>query len=433
MQHINIWALTPFILMLLSIAVMPLLAEHWWEKNTHKLWVALGLSVPASLYLISNNMQELLIHQILMDYLPFIILLGALFIVTGGIQILGNFQARPITNVTILAVGYCLASLIGTTGAAMLLIHPLLRVNKHRKYKTHTILFFIALVANCGGILTPLGDPPLFLLYLRGADFSWFLNLLPEWAFTGITLLITYYITDIYLYNKREDLANLMADLRERTTISFKGKFNIVLLGGIILSVLLLNPAHFPQMKSEEAPIFWKFLREISLITIAVISLLTTSKQVRRDNHFKWEPITEVAVIFIGIFITMTPALEFLSQNATRLGIDKPWQFFYASGALSAFLDNSPTAVAFHTVAQALPTTTGTTIEAGVNQLILQAISLGSVFFGAMTYIGNGPNFMVKAIAEQEGVKMPDFFGYMLRFSLVILLPVYIVVQLIFL
>lgn len=433
MQQIEIWALIPFAVMLLSIAVMPLVAAEWWEKNTHKLWVAIALSIPASAYMIFNSMGEKIMHQITMDYLPFIILLGALFIVTGGIQIEGNFQARPRTNIAILAIGYLLASLIGTTGAAMLLIHPLLRVNHHRKYKTHTVLFFIALVANCGGILTPLGDPPLFLLYLRGAEFSWFMNLLPEWFMVGFMLLAIYYLLERYYYYEKGLTADLMADLRERTTLHLKGKFNIVLLLCIIASVLFLNPAHFPKMEAEDAPLVLKFLREITLVAIAVISLLTTSKQIRRDNHFKWAPITEVAVIFIGIFITMTPALEFLSQNAAQLGITKPWQFFYSSGALSAFLDNSPTAVAFHTVAQALPVEASANNIAGVNALILKAISLGSVFFGAMTYIGNGPNFMVKAIAEQEGVKMPDFFGYMWRFSLIILLPVYILVQIVFL
>ena len=433
MQQIEIWALLPFGAMLLSIAIMPLVAEKWWEKNLHKLWVSIALSIPASAYLIANGMGEKITHQITMDYLPFIILLGALFIVTGGIQIEGNFQARPKTNIIILAVGYILASLIGTTGAAMLLIHPLLRVNHHRKHRTHTVLFFIAMVANCGGILTPLGDPPLFLLYLRGADFGWFLNLLPEWITTGSVLLLIYSTIEHYIYYNKEHTADLIADLRERTTLRFKGKFNIVLLGGIILSVLMLNPSHFPEMESKDAPVILRFLREITLVVISLISLLTTSKQVRRDNHFHWEPIAEVAIIFIGIFLTMTPALEFLSQNAARLGITKPWEFFYASGTLSAFLDNSPTAVAFHTVAQALPAGAGAHPIAGVSASILKAISLGSVFFGAMTYIGNGPNFMVKAIAEQEGVKMPDFFGYMLRFSLIILLPVYIIVQLIFL
>ena len=433
MQQIEIWALIPFVLMLLSIAVMPLIAEKWWEKNINKLIVAILLSIPSSIYLIHNGMEEHLTHQILMDYIPFITLLTTLFVVTGGIEILGDIQARPRNNTAILATGYVLASLIGTTGAAMLLIHLLLRVNQQRQHKTHTVLFFIALVANCGGILSPLGDPPLFLLYLRGAHFGWFMKMVYEWLIVGGSLLTIYYIIDRYIYYKKEETAAIMADFREKTDITFKGKFNIILLVGVILSVLYLNPSRIPEMGEESAPIYIKFLREIVLIGITLLSLLTTRKKVRKENHFKWEPIIEVAVIFIGIFATMTPALLFLSQNAARLGLTEPWQFFYASGTLSAFLDNSPTAVAFHTVAQAIPTPENIPMVAGANELILKAIALGSVFFGAMTYIGNGPNFMVKSIAEQEGVKMPDFFGYMIKFSLVILLPIYIIIQLIFL
>ena len=433
MQQIEIWALIPFILMLLSIATMPLIAEKWWEKNSNKLIVAILLSIPASAYLILNGMTENLTHQILWDYIPFITLLTTLFVVTGGIEILGDIQARPRNNTLMLATGYILASLIGTTGASMLLIHPLLRINQQRTHKTHTILFFIALVANCGGILTPLGDPPLFLLYLRGAHFGWFMGMFYQWVAVGFVLLLIYAFTDRYIYYQKEDTAAIMADFREKTDISFKGKFNIILLVGVVLSVLYINSSYIPQMNDENAPLYIKFLREIVLIGITLLSLLTTRKNVRKDNNFTWEPIIEVGVVFIGIFITMTPALIFLSQNASRLGLTQPWQFFYASGTLSAFLDNSPTAVAFHTVAQSIPSPENMPMVAGANELILKAIALGSVFFGAMTYIGNGPNFMVKAIAEQEGVKMPGFFGYMFKFSLIVLLPIYILMQLYFL
>lgn len=432
MQQINIWALIPFVLMLLSIAVIPLLAKQWWERNINKLLVSAILSVPAILYLINNNLQEELNHQILFDYIPFIILLGALFIVTGGILIQGQIQARPRNNTIILAIGYILASFIGTTGASMLLIHPLLYINKHRENKTHTILFFIALVANCGGILSPLGDPPLFLLFLRGVEFTWFLKLLPEWAFIGAVLLAVYYFTDRRYYYNEEKTEMIMADFRERGIISIRGSINMVYLLCIILTVLFINSSHIPQMDELNAPIHIQFLREITLIAIALLSLITTRKSIRQNNHFTWSPIIEVAYLFIGIFITMTPALLFLSANAQKAGITQPWQFFYSSGLLSAFLDNSPTALAFHTVAQNIPTTTEA-IVAGVDELILKAIAMGAVFFGAMTYIGNGPNFMIKAIAEQEGVKMPSFFGYIFKFSIKILLPIYVVTQIIFL
>lgn len=433
MPQVELWALTPFAIMLLSIAVMPLIAGKWWENNLHKFYVALALSVPTGYYLIANGMGENLQHQILKDYLPFIILLGALFIVTGGIRINGDIQARPRNNTFIMAIGYLLASFIGTTGAAMLLIRPLLEFNKQREYKVHTVVVFIALVANCGGILTPLGDPPLFLLYLRGAEFSWFMNMLPEWLTVGAIILTGYYFVDRYIYYHKEHIANVMADFREKTLLYIKGRINIIYLICIILTVAYINPSHLPQMGAEDAPLRESAMREIILIIIALFSILTTRRGLREANQFSWEPLTEVAVVFIGIFVTMTPALIYLNANATSLGLQTPDQFFYGAGFLSAFLDNSPTAVAFHTVAQGIPHATDAVMVAGVPQEILRAISLGAVFFGAMTYIGNGPNFMVKSIAEHNGVKMPSFFGYMFRFSLIIMLPVYIIVQLIFL
>lgn len=433
MQQIELWALIPFALMLLSIAIMPLIAEKWWESNLHKFYVAIGLAIPASIYLILNDMGSNLQHQMLFDYIPFIILLGALFVVTGGIRIQGDIQARPRNNLIIMSIGYILASFIGTTGAAMLMIRLLIEVNQQRKYKMHTILFFIALVANCGGILTPLGDPPLFLLYLRGAEFTWFMTLLPEWIFVGVVLLSIYYIADRFIYYHKEPTEAIMADVHEKKKIAISGKINIIYLLGIILAVSFLNPQYFPSMGDHHAPIYMRYLREVALLIIMAMSLITTKNNVRTENKFSWEPIVEVGVVFIGIFATMTPALIYLNNNAASLGIQAPWQFFYGAGSLSAFLDNSPTAVAFHTVALGLPSVASSTLIAGIPEILLKAIALGSVFFGAMTYIGNGPNFMVKAIAEQSGIKMPSFFGYMTRFSLIILLPVYIITQLIFL
>ncbi len=433
MHQIELWALIPFALMLLSIAVLPLLAEHWWENNTHKLYISLLLALPAGIYLVANGMGHNLEHQILYDYVPFIVLLGALFVVTGGIHICGDIQARPLNNTLIMAVGFLLASFIGTTGAAMLTIRLLMEVNQQRKHKVHTILFFIALVANCGGVLTPLGDPPLFLLYLRGADFGWFMHLAPEWLFVGVILLTLYLFIDRFVYYRKEEMVDIASDVHYKTPIRITGLINIIYLLGIILSVSFLNPSYIPEMGDHHSPIYVRFLREIALIVLGLLSWLTTKKSIRQDNKYSWEPIIEVAYLFIGIFVTMTPALIYLNTHAAELGIDKPWQFFYASGILSAFLDNSPTAVAFHTVAQGLPVADGAVLEAGIDAMLLRAIALGSVFFGAMTYIGNGPNFMIKAIAEQSGITMPSFFGYMIKFSLVILLPIYIITQLIFL
>lgn len=424
--------MTPFVLMLLSIAVMPLAAPKWWQSNLHKLYVSFALAAAAGIYLTANGMGTELLHQMLYDYLPFIVLLGALFIVTGGIRIEGNVAPTPAANVSVLCSGFILASFMGTTGAAMLLIRRLIEINKHRTYKTHTILFFIALVANCGGILTPLGDPPLFLLYLRGADFFWFMNLAPQWLFTCGLLIILYYIADRHYYAKEP--AEVRAEpSKGNSKIRLVGKRNILLLAAIVLTVSFVNRSYIPAMADPDASLLIRFLREIALIIIAVTSLAVTSRGIRHANSFSWEPITEVAVLFIGIFATMTPALIYLNANAAALGLTEPWHFYYGTGALSQFLDNAPTAIAFHTVATGLPQIDGVRYIADVPEPLLAAISLGAVFFGAMTYIGNGPNFMVKSIAEQNKIRMPSFFGYMAKFSLIILLPVYILTQLIFL
>ena len=429
------WAMIPFGIMLLTIAVGPLVAEHWWENNRNKLIVSMLLGVPTAIWLIVNGLAHNVEHQLIYDYVPFIILLCALFVTTGGIHLSGDIKAKPAINTAFLGLGWLLASFMGTTGAAMLLIRPLLATNSQRKYTVHTVLFFIALVANCGGLLTPLGDPPLFLLYLRGAEFTWFFSMILQWAFVGILLLVLYYIFDSCYY-KKEDWTNLSADSREVQPIRITGTINFLYLLGIIASVAFINPGYIPQMGEEHAPMWLKLLREIVLVSIIFLSIYTTKKKVREDNHFSWGPIIEVAVVFLGIFTTMIPAMMYLNNNAAELGLTKPWQFFYCSGALSSFLDNAPTAVAFHSLAQGLPaevlSSLGTEYVAGIPEILLQAISMGAVFFGAMTYIGNGPNFMVKSIAEESGVKMPSFFGYMIKFSLIILLPVYILMQLIF-
>ena len=431
------WSMIPFGLMLLTIAVAPLIAEHWWESNKHKLTVALFLGVPTAICLIMGGMLHDLEHQLFDDYIPFIVLLLALYVITGGIHLSGDIKAKPWVNTLFLALGWVLASIMGTTGAAMLLIRPLITTNQQRKHKVHTILFFIALCANCGGLLTPLGDPPLFMLFLRGAEFTWFLSMWAPWLLTGALLMAIYFALDTYYYNK-EHWTAISADHREHTPLKVQGKVNFIYLIGVVLTVALINPGTIPQMGAEGAPLWIKYLREIILISLTLLSLYTTTKDVRFVlNKFTWDPIVEVAVLFLGIFTTMTPALVYLNDNAALLGLDKVWQFYYTSGALSSFLDNTPTAVAFHSVATGLTPDQmqafGGDMVAGVPEILLQAISIGSVFFGAMTYIGNGPNFMVKAIAEENGVKMPSFFGYMFKFSLIVLLPIYILVQLIFL
>jgi len=428
---IPLWTLIPFILMLLSIAVFPLVkkTEHFWENNRNKLIVSVILSIPIIIIFAVNGMTHNIIHQVVYDYVPFIALLLSLFIVTGGIFINIDVEAKPINNVIMLTIGMVLASFMGTTGAAMLLIRPLLNINKQRKHTVHTVLFFIAIVANCGGLLTPLGDPPLFMLYLRGASFGWFFGLFAEWLTAGLLLLLIYYVFDSIMY-KKEDKASLLRDALEKEPLKIEGKINFILLLGVIASVALINAQYIKGVDDNTL----KLVQSGVLIVIGLLSMVVTSKKTRfEDNKFSWTPILEVAALFFGIFITMVPALMYLQNNAPSMGLEKDWQFYYITGALSSFLDNTPTALAFHSVALGLDYTGfAGTMVAGVPEFLLKAISTAAVFFGAMTYIGNGPNFMVKSIAEQSGIKMPDFFKYIYKFALIYVLPVYVIVQLIF-
>lgn len=433
----SIWGLLPFGLMLLIIAVAPLLTEHWWESNKHKLTIVLFIAIPTAVCLIMGGMLHEVEHQFFGDYIPFIVLLLSLYVITGGIHLSGDIAAKPWVNTLFLTIGWLLASIMGTTGAAMLLIRPLLTTNQQRKYKVHTVLFFIALVANCGGLLTPLGDPPLFMLFLRGASFAWFLSMLPQWLFVGVVLLGVYFVTDTYFY-KREHYTAILADNTEHQPLKLMGKRNLVFLLGVIFTVAFVNSAYIPEMAIAESPVWLRYLREIILVILSIMSLVKTPHDVRYElNKFSWAPFVEVAVLFFGIFITMTPAIEYLNAHASELGLCGIGEFYYATGALSSFLDNTPTAVALHSVAQGLTpeqmAAFGGNTVAGIPEILLTAICIGAVFFGAMTYIGNGPNFMVKAIAEENGIKMPSFFGYIFTFSLIILLPIYILVHLIFL
>jgi len=425
---VPLFTVIPFLLMLFSIAVFPLRWNHFWEKNKNKLIVAVVLSLPIVIYLLSAGLEEKLFETMVFDYIPFIILLGSLFTITGGIFLDGDIEAKPSVNVVFMIIGAVLASFMGTTGAAMLLIRALIHTNKERKYKVHTILFFIGIVANCGGLLTPLGDPPLFMMYLRGAHFTWFLNLFPEWFVTNFLLIIIYFFVDTY-YHKKEPGAAIESDRRVIRPIKISGKLNFVWLAGVVLAVAFINEQYLPFINSNH---YYKFIREAIILAMVVLSLMFTTKLTRESNNFTWEPIKEVGYLFLGIFITMVPCLLYLEHNAKSLGVILPQQFYYYSGLLSSFLDNTPTAVTFHSLALGLGEHSGN-IVAGIPESILKAISVGSVFFGSMTYIGNGPNFMVKAVAEENNIKMPSFFAYIYGFSLLILLPVFIIVQLLFL
>ncbi len=433
MENIPIYTVIPFIIMLAGIATGPIFFHHYWEKNKNLLIFSLILGIPTSIYLIVNGFSHNLIHQMVFDYIPFIVLLGGLFVITGGILVTGDIAAKPKINTLILGIGAVLASFMGTTGAAMLLIRPLLKTNSQRKFKVHTVLFFIAIVANAGGLLTPLGDPPLFLLYLRGVPFDWFFSLTPEWLFINGSLLLIYFLFDTYHY-KKEKPEDIQLDNTQITPIKVTGLLNFVWLFGVVLSVAFLNKQYLPIIEEHH---YLGFLREGAIVLMAVLSLTLTSKALRKENLYTWAPITEVAFLFLGIFITITPALIYLEANAAKLGLTTPDQFYYVTGTLSSFLDNAPTAVALHSLAIGLESQfatlfAGVPLMAGIPVPLLKAISVGAVFFGSMTYIGNGPNFMVKSIADENNIDMPHFFKYMYGFSLIILLPLFIIAGILF-
>jgi Na+/H+ antiporter NhaD/arsenite permease-like protein len=441
------WTVIPFVLLLASIAVLPLIpaTSHWWESNLNRFKVAGGLALLTVAYYAflhsgaieghwpahhvvapteggvqTGLVNTILANAMLQEFVPFIVLLFSLYTISGGIRIACNFQARPTTNALFMGVGSILASFIGTTGAAMLLIRPLLETNRERKYVAHTVVIFIFIVCNCGGCLLPIGDPPLFLGYLEGVPFLWTLRLWKEWLFVNGLLIVTYLLIDGLWFYRRETRADIEHDSRVFHRLVIAGwKLNAPLLLGVVLAVALLDPSKpFPGTAWHP----WMYLREVAQLCLVGLSLRLGSKQVRDANLFTYAAIIEVAALFVGIFICMQPALQILAIKGSELGLSSPAHFFWASGSLSSVLDNAPTYLVFFKAAQSLPSSAGTPV-AGVDPMILAAVSLGSVFMGAMTYIGNGPNFMVRAIAESFGVKMPSFFGYMV-YSFLILLPI---------
>jgi Na+/H+ antiporter NhaD/arsenite permease-like protein len=402
------WVL-PFVGILLAIALLPLFAAHFWESNLRKLVLSVLLGLPVLWLYLLHHPEAL--ARVAEDYVSFIILLGSLYVISGGVMLEGDLEARPSVNAAFLAVGSLLASFIGTTGASMLLIRPLLQTNRERMHVRHTVVFFIFLVSNIGGCLTPLGDPPLFLGYLQGVPFTWTFRLFPAWLATTTVLLIVYFLWDTRAY-AREARADLVRDRLEVRRLRLAGHDNLVLLGGIVAAAAFLGTP-------------W---REAAMVLLAFASFKRTDPELRRANHFSFGPILEVAALFAGIFLTMLPALDLLRERGAALGVREPWQFFWATGALSSFLDNAPTYLTFLALAQGL----GLPPEVvGVSERVLVAISLGAVFMGANTYIGNGPNFMVRSIAEQRGVSMPSFGGYML-YSLAVLIPTFVLVTLVF-
>ena len=434
------WWTIPFIGMLLSIALCPLLAEHFWHHNFGKVavfWSLVFLAPFTIMHGFSMALYEML-HTLLLEYIPFILLLLALFTVAGGIRLKGTLVGTPAVNLLILVIGTFLSSWMGTTGSAMLLIRPVLRANAHRKYRVHTIVFFIFLVANAGGSLTPLGDPPLFLGFLKGVDFFWTAaHMLPLMIALCVPLLAIYFIVDTILYAREGKPVPPNSDSGEK--LGLEGAQNFILLACVVGVVLFSGMAKLGDLVIYHIEVAYAdVIRDIALVIITVVSLKITNRESRVKNDFTWAPIAEVAKLFAGIFVTMVPAIAILRAGAegalapvirlvtNQAGEPVNSMFFWLTGVLSSFLDNAPTYLVFFNTA-------GGDAAHLMHDLAptLLAISAGAVFMGANTYIGNAPNFMVRSIAIEQGVKMPSFFGYM-AWSIGILVPLFIILTFVF-
>lgn len=450
-----LWSALPFVCILLSIALFPLLAPHFWHHHFPKVsafW-ALLFAIP---FLIWNASAATgaIIHIVLVDYVPFIILLWGLYTIAGGIYIGGSLQGRPVVNATLLLIGTFLASLIGTTGAAMVLIRPLLRANAWRRSQVHVVIFFIFLIANIGGSLTPLGDPPLFLGFLHGVPFFWVTKgLLPHMLLATALVLGVFLAVDTLLY-RRETATPPAA--QSGGGVHIEGLHNLLFLLGVMAAVVMSGSLKLPEVtvfRGGAHPVvvpLQNWLKDLLIIAMGVLSLRTTARVLREKNGFSWAPIQEVAYLFAGIFITIIPALAILKAGSEGAlaglvgAVHGPVRFFWATGALSSFLDNAPTYLTFFNAALGdlgateamIPGMLGYASQlATLNPEFvhdLQAISAGAVFMGAMTYIGNAPNFMVKSIAEEAGIPMPSFFGYLFKWSMPVLLPVFVVITFVF-
>lgn len=450
-----IWSIIPFVGILLSIALLPLLFDsHFLVHHGGKMSLAWGL-IFAIPYLIAYGGDAFhdILYIYLIDYIPFIVLLWGLFTVAGGILVRGTLRGTPLVNTLLLLIGTAIASWIGTTGASMLLIRPLIRANEYRKSKVHLVVFFIFLVSNIGGSLTPLGDPPLFLGFLHGVPFFWTTTaLFPHMLFISVILIVLFFIIDTFMF-KRE--GGVVPDDGTNEPIRIDGLFNLIFLFGIIAAVLMSGTYKWGEINIIGVHVYWQNIaRDVLIVVMGLLSLMFTpfTGELRKANEFSWEPIEEVAKIFAGIFITIIPALTILgvgekgALSGLIVAIEQPWHYFWITGVLSSFLDNAPTYLTFyntalgklHLVEAQVPEILNTPIaELAVTEhqafvRLLTAISVGAVFMGANTYIGNAPNFMVKAIAEQSGIHMPSFFGYML-WSVIILVPLFVVVTFVFL
>ncbi len=437
----------PFAGLLLCIAVLPLVKAEWWEAHQPHAIVfwSLLFVLPFAFVYGPGQAFEKVLECIVDDYLTFIILLFGLFCVSGNITLEGDLAGSPRINVGLLLIGTMLSSWIGTTGASMLMVRPIIKMNAWRKRRSHIMVFFIFLISNIGGCLTPIGDPPLLMGFMRGVPFFWSLHLFPVLLFNVVILLTIFYFLDRRAY--RKDIAEgLKPDIsKPGTEVHILGLHNLIFLAMIVAAVILSGTlpgmAAFQDAEGAvrgihlfgEVTLTYPALIEVVIILVAAfLSFKTTSVEIRRKNHFTWGAIQEVAVLFVGIFITMQPALMILKANGASLGLNKPFEMFWATGCLSSFLDNTPTYLVFLTTAGALGFTEGMpTILGTVPIAMLEAISCGAVFMGANTYIGNAPNFMVKSISDENGIRMPSFFGYLL-WSITFLIPVFLLDMLVF-
>jgi Na+/H+ antiporter NhaD/arsenite permease-like protein len=442
-SQLSAWWAVPFAGLLLSIAFLPLWTPQFWHHHFGK--VALGWSLafllPCALLIGGGSAVSAAIHAFMAEFFPFIILVTSLFVVAGGICVRGNLHGTPAVNTALLAIGALLASVMGTTGASMLMVRPLIRANDNRKHAAHIIVFFIFIVANAGGSLTPLGDPPLFLGFLQGVDFFWTLkNIFPETAFLCVALLLIFFLLDRHYYLNKEEEMPSEQDRTPDSPIWFEGKINFMLLAVIVGLVLMsgLWKSGVVVNVGGVAIDLQSLVRDVLLLAVIGVSLWLTPSVARSGNDFSWGPIQEVGKLFAAIFITIVPVIAMLKAgqagafsaviNAVTLPDGQPnnVMYFWASGVLSSFLDNAPTYLVFFNTAGGNPQTLMTTMAA-----TLAAISCGSVFMGAMSYIGNAPNMMVKSIAEERGIRMPSFFGYM-AWSCVVLLPLFVAISFIF-
>ncbi|MSP78292.1 MAG: sodium:proton antiporter [Dehalococcoidia bacterium] len=457
-----LWS-APFVLLLLSLAIVPLVAPNFWRPNRNKAIVAALFGLPVAVLIALLNVDTL--ANTILDYAAFIALLGALFTISGGIHLSGSFKPGPKVNTTFLLVGALLANFIGTTGASALLIRPLIATNRSRTRKAHIVIFFIFIVSNCAGLLTPIGDSPLFLGFLQGVPFIWTFRLWPQWLLAVGALLVAFYIVDSWFARKDRPTVPVIATAPPpydptrvipsrlveapvsssrrllRPLLHIDGAHNFLFLaltvGLIIFCGYVVYPIRSSELLGEPmGVVLSKLVQLLGMAAIAFTAYRVTRSETREQNHFTFGPIVEVAVLFAGIFAAMIPVLLILETKGASLGVSHPWQFFWLAGGLSSFLDNAPTYLAFTSLAKGVLHMAGDQGLAGLaldptGARYLAAIATGAVFMGANTYIGNGPNFMVKAIAEESGIKMPGFFGYML-WSLCILIPLFFVVTAIF-